>query len=547
MVRCPFYKKLLLVVSLWGSLILLQTTVAHAETSTIPSDRFFISQFSTATEATNGNFSIQSVPEAQERLQIPAGEQSYTYFTPDLKPQFASNAFGLKMTGAEITEDNIVLTAHAKTKKRSFPVKMSLIGDDIKSPLAQGIYASKPVTITDLDSFSIEITLDRDAEGNIPQIDSLEIIYFNTTEQPKTQSLFKIQTAETIAPTTTSSTSSKRLTVVSRENWGADESFRLDANNEPLWAENYADPKVFVVHHTAAGDGGSDPAATIRAIYYWHAVVLGWGDIGYNYLIDPSGNIYHGRFGGDGVVGGHTYNSTKGIGYNTGSVGIALLGCYEYSEGACATPNTTTPEMKAALVRLLGVKAAKFKINPTSEVAFNDVTVRRVVAHRDLDYTYCPGNHVYEQIASIRSSARKQQLAITTPAWKGKLTSAVVESIPVTEATLLAGKTHEIIVTYKNTGTRKWKKDETLLKIYNHTGRRPSKLRHSTWAAAWGNLKMDQDIVAPGETATFRVTIAAPNEPKTDNMVIKLVTHKRTFAKTKSALTMQFEQKIASQ
>ena len=58
-----------------------------------------------------------------------------------------------------------------------------------------------------------------------------------------------------------------------------------------------------MVHHTATGNSYSelDAAAEVRAIYTYHAVSLGWGDIGYSSLIDAFGNIYEGRRGrGDG-------------------------------------------------------------------------------------------------------------------------------------------------------------------------------------------------------------------------------------------------------
>ena len=46
----------------------------------------------------------------------------------------------------------------------------------------------------------------------------------------------------------------------------------------------------------------------------------GWGDIGYNYLVDPQGTVYEGRAGGTDVVGHHSYP------FDVGSVGVGLLG-----------------------------------------------------------------------------------------------------------------------------------------------------------------------------------------------------------------------------
>lgn len=75
-------------------------------------------------------------------------------------------------------------------------------------------------------------------------------------------------------------------------------------------------------------NNNTDPVATIQAIYRYHAVTRGWGDIGYNYIIDQQGRIYEGRFGGNGSRGAHTYYDRQKDNFNFGSIGIALLGNY---------------------------------------------------------------------------------------------------------------------------------------------------------------------------------------------------------------------------
>ena len=56
-----------------------------------------------------------------------------------------------------------------------------------------------------------------------------------------------------------------------------------------------------IVHDTATPN--NDPLSAIeriQSIYKFHSLTNGWGDIGYNYLIDQEGKIYEGRFGGNG-------------------------------------------------------------------------------------------------------------------------------------------------------------------------------------------------------------------------------------------------------
>ena len=75
----------------------------------------------------------------------------------------------------------------------------------------------------------------------------------------------------------------------------------------------------------------TDPVAIIQSIYRFHSVTRGWGDIGYNYIIDRKGRIYEGRYGGNGVRGAHVYHDRNCENYNAGSVGIMLIGNYSSS------------------------------------------------------------------------------------------------------------------------------------------------------------------------------------------------------------------------
>ncbi len=75
-----------------------------------------------------------------------------------------------------------------------------------------------------------------------------------------------------------------------------------------------------------------DPVAVIQSIYKNHTIFRGWGDIGYNYIIDRQGNIYEGRFGGNGARGAHTYYDRKCMNFNVGTAGIVLLGNYSQKD-----------------------------------------------------------------------------------------------------------------------------------------------------------------------------------------------------------------------
>ncbi len=140
-----------------------------------------------------------------------------------------------------------------------------------------------------------------------------------------------------------------RPPLVKRSDWGAP---ATSAN----WPPVYAPVSHIIIHHSGTG-ASSDWAAQVRALWYYHAYVRGWGDIGYNYLIDPLGNIYEGRAGGPDVAGSHTYP------FNYGSVGIALLGNYQYSDLPAA--------MLDSLSKLLAWQVKQHGIDPQGNANFS--------------------------------------------------------------------------------------------------------------------------------------------------------------------------------
>ena len=111
--------------------------------------------------------------------------------------------------------------------------------------------------------------------------------------------------------------------------------------------------KKIIVHHTASTKNLDDPMQAMRDIYYYHAISRGWGDIGYNYIIDTSGNIYEGRFGGEGVIAAHSGPA------NHGSIGIAVLGNYQSDQVPEAVTNS--------LNKLINLKSKIHGFNPAGK------------------------------------------------------------------------------------------------------------------------------------------------------------------------------------
>ncbi len=116
-----------------------------------------------------------------------------------------------------------------------------------------------------------------------------------------------------------------RPTIISRAEWGADESLR---NCAPTYL--HSPLKAAVLHHTAGSNSYSaaGAAAEIRADYAYHTQSLGWCDLGYNFVVDRFGRIYEGRAGGvDQLVQG-----AHAIGVNGETFGVAALGNFDVAE-----------------------------------------------------------------------------------------------------------------------------------------------------------------------------------------------------------------------
>ncbi len=217
-----------------------------------------------------------------------------------------------------------------------------------------------------------------------PVLSEILFTLMNTREGPTTEEA----RAMIIPQEVTSGVPQPRI--ISRKGWGAQESI---ATREPV----YRDPQAFVIHHTVTPNNPADPAAIVRAILQYHAVSRGWGDIGYNFLIDHLGNIYEGRKGGDGVVGIHAGD------YNYGSIGIALMGDFRSAQ--------VTPAMKEAWVSLMAWEADRFGIHPLQSSYFIYRDHPHIVGHRDLWSTICPGDQVYRLLPEIRQLTWERLLA----------------------------------------------------------------------------------------------------------------------------------------
>jgi flagellar hook assembly protein FlgD len=205
--------------------------------------------------------------------------------------------------------------------------------------------------------------------------------------------------------------------IIPRLSWGADESIRRAP-------PQYADALRFaVVHHTAGSNEYSpaQSAAIVRGIELYHVEGNGWNDIGYNFLVDKYGQVFEGRYGGvdKPVIGAHS------LGFNVGSVGIAVIG--DYNAGGISAA------ARRSLEQLLAWRLDVAHVDPLSTLSVASggnprfpagvpVFLRAISGHRDTNFTDCPGDVLYAQLPQIAKDVAALGLPkLYAPVVAGKL------------------------------------------------------------------------------------------------------------------------------
>ena len=209
--------------------------------------------------------------------------------------------------------------------------------------------------------------------------------------------------------------------VTTRGEWGANPSYMS-------WDPDYASAGHVVVHHTAGTNSYSagQSASIVRGIYYYHAVTLDWGDIGYNFLIDKYGTVFEGRSGSTTAPAGRMSVGAHARGVNTGTMGLSMMGDYS-SVSPSDAQLSSVGKMAGWFLKRAGVTDANgwagLHVWTTERYqAGSTISMPRILGHRDVGYTTCPGNVGYSKLGTIRTIAQQQILdagasAPSTVAW----------------------------------------------------------------------------------------------------------------------------------
>lgn len=385
---------------------------------------------------------------------------------------------------------------------------------------------------------------------SVPMLKNIEWTFLKTGKLISTSSKPVAEYSATTVNQKTVALTENKVGVVTRSSWGANESYRYLKNNDkdPVlvemengyyekykdelkvsrtvsenadgekykWPLQYADKVTkFIIHHTATTKNLDDPSQAIRDIYYYHAMTRGWGDIGYNYVMDPTGKVFEGRAGGEGVIGAHA-----GAG-NTGSIGIAILGNYE--------ENTVPEDVLISLGKFISKKAKINNIDPNGSSSFRGKNRPNVIGHRDIMSTACPGEYLYEKLPLIRSLSSKNYDI------KPKYVKDYdfQDNSDVYYVALKPSQEQEITLRLQNIGKKSWS-NSTYILVDND----PAFDRVISFPNRDGVIlaKMQETYVGSGDTGTFKFKIKGGR--KGDTVYMKISVLADGITKTEDGLTL---------
>lgn len=313
------------------------------------------------------------------------GYRTRTYDSPTYATSFGFNAIASKWEAQINSESLMRLFVRASRDGAHWSGWTPVPADDDSGVRTGTNYGNLAVLPGSYAQYRLQLVAPLNED--LPGMSSLSLTFIDSQQGPETRGqggLGVARAAESVPA------------ILTRAQWGADESLRYNSAGGELWAREYTTPRKAIIHETVTINNDPNPAATVRAIYYYHAVVRGWGDIGYNYLVDGQGNIYEGRAGGPNVVGGHARC------YNWGTIGIAALG--NFSQVA------PSPATVRAIERILAWKFKEHGIDPQGHGVLGEYApkdIPNIAGHIDLSGS-CgnthqdPGVHLRNQFPEIR-------------------------------------------------------------------------------------------------------------------------------------------------
>ncbi len=466
-------------------------------------------------------------------LEVPNNEMGFEYTSAVVNPENEFHALAFALDKEQPLKTSIDL--YARVYSGDSWTDFSLIEEDddgYVDPSLSSYLFSTPVS----SAYQYKIVLKTEEPTVSPKINSVSVKAIDARQADQSVNLWDgfIASLNVYSPT-------DELQIIPRSKWGADESltvyqdqdladtdsvnFNSDKNEFEIkyadeliaskiiykdddktykWPITYPQSvQLIVVHHTASDYTSLDSTeASIKAIYYYHAVSRGWGDIGYNFLIDKDGKIYEGRKNSSSAlknkepmpVGAHA------SGFNHGSVGIAMiLNAQEHEP--------SLPALQS-LMALSDLILKTYNIDDSTKASMRGISLDRIIGHRDVGRTQCPGDKLYALLPDIKSLVFDN---LNNELWGSdtdiniNINKADYDFEEVTDrstVTLLPQEAQTLTINLKNIGTKTWDKNTAILLTKDRTDEAKVYFTNNQ-GVALAMFYMTESQVKPGGTGTF--------------------------------------------
>lgn len=292
------------------------------------------------------------------------------------------------------------------------PLAVTEHGPDADSLEAQGVrFGTEPLVVDEADGVQVRI----DTPGGEAPQDPQVVLLDTPHSDDDSAAVPQIDATVPIATVAAATVSAPMPAIITRAQWGADESMR---RGTPTYAGTI---KAAFLHHTVtSNDYAPEQAmAQVRNLYAWYTKGLRYSDMAYNFLVDRFGRIYEGRSGGVDrpVIGAHT------AGFNQESFAVSAIGNFQKA-GLPAEQMATVNE---SVAQLMAWKLSMSHRDPagsttlvsdsssgTSKVKAGSSTTTAVISgHGDIGSTACPGVHLRPQVPVLRSLVASK-MGVTT-------------------------------------------------------------------------------------------------------------------------------------
>jgi len=320
--------------------------------------------------------------------------------------------------------------------------------------------------------------------------------------------------------TTKSGAVVNRPNIVTRAQWGADESWRQRSPR--------VSSKIIAgfIHHTATTNSYNpeDGPAQMRTLYAYFTKSLKYADMGYNFLVDKYGVVYEGRAGCTPSAGSRCDGPAKAVigahtaGMNEDTFAISAIGNFQTG----TIDDDTAKSLTNAIAGLMAWKIAPYNLDPSAMATIPSTdtsglskyrkgtvaTVPVISGHRDVGRTVCPGKYLYPLLPEIRN-----QIA--------GLLIGRIQNLAVSPIEQLASHPKPISLTAKLPSSGSWNVTVVSAQsgevVFAQSGTQQGKPEFSF---EWDHMDQNQNLLAAGSYAiSLSATIAAKQLPTETTMV----------------------------